>query len=332
MITLLLTAVAVLAISYVVWKHFTTRAYRAKPKDIRDTVLFTGASKGIGFSLAKLFVRDGFNLIMVARNQDDLEQARNDLSKFNPRVQIHYIMKDLGTNENAPQEIFDEVTTEHSYRDLRITHLVNDAGLCLRGEFLEIPLERQLAMSNLLATSYLKMCFLWGNYWKNHPSQTTRRILNVSSIGGVLPTPFLAAYCAAKHYTHALSIALSDEFQKHNISVTSLCPGYTMTPAIPKAGLEHTLQFATNNYDSSDRVAVVGYYAMMHAHRYVVVGWMNNVIYWMYNSLWPLSFYLKFMKLFGSTDVQQLKPSKFINEGFAVNRGNEREMIAPSQQ
>eukprot|EP01097_Dermamoeba_algensis_P010936 TRINITY_DN8308_c0_g1_i1.p1 TRINITY_DN8308_c0_g1~~TRINITY_DN8308_c0_g1_i1.p1 ORF type:complete len:335 (+),score=46.22 TRINITY_DN8308_c0_g1_i1:145-1149(+) len=321
-------------LSYVVWKHFVTASFRAKPnKDQRDTCLITGASKGIGYNLARLFVRDGFNLIMVARNEDDLKAAKLDFEKLNPKIQIHYIIKDLGTNENAPEEILDEVTTNKKYKDLRINHLVNDAGLCLRGEFLEIPLDRQLAMSNLLSTSYLKMCHLWGNYWKSHSENTSqKRILNVSSIGGVLPTPFLASYCAAKHYTHALSLCLSDELRKYNISVTSLCPGYTMTPAIPKAGLEHTMMFKTNSYDSSERVAAVGYYATMHGHRYVVVGWMNNVIRWMQSAIVPYCLFFPFIKLIGSADVEESTPGKLIEKGFSVNRGNENDVVEPSKQ
>lgn len=139
---MLLSILAFCLVIYMIYKAISVHFFRVIPnRDGRDTCIITGPTYGIGKELAKLFVRDGINLIMIARSEEELQKVRQEFHVGIKKVKIFIIAKDL-QDENAPQQIFDMITTGEEYRDLRFKYLVNNAGFCLRGEFLEIPLDR----------------------------------------------------------------------------------------------------------------------------------------------------------------------------------------------
>jgi len=336
----------IFTLSYMLYQTIIEKTFSITPNpDRKDTVLITGASKGIGKEIAKLFVRDGVNLIMASRDLQDMEDAKQEFLKINSKVQIFTIQADFGTDDNAPQRVFDQVTTSSQYTNLRLKYLVNNAGVCLRGQFLEIPLDRQLAMVNLLTVSYTKMCYLFGNYFgklideqkrSNEGRVETYRILNTASIGGVLLSPLMATYSAAKHYTHAFSMAFGEEalcrYDGH-LTVTSLCPGFTDSDAIPKAGLDKTNAFTMKMNDETIRVGRVAYKAMMKGWRYAIVGWGNNLMVWLQRAILPFKWTFKFLEFGNSdTDATLEHPEMLLKRGYVVKHGNEHEHIDPKDQ
>ena len=93
--------------------------------------LVTGASSGIGYELAKLFAKDGKNLVVVARSQDKLEELKEEIEKkYGTSVKV--LTKDL-SDSKAPQEIFSELESE----DINVDVLVNNAGFTVYGMFSE---------------------------------------------------------------------------------------------------------------------------------------------------------------------------------------------------
>src|SRR3954462_12072943 len=118
---------------------------------LKKTALITGASGGIGYELAKLFARDRYDLILVARSKEKLEQLAGELSKkYGTSARI--ILKDLAS-PSAPQEIFDEV----QQASIKVDVLVNNAGYAIYGKFTETDLNDELNMMqvNMLTLTHL---------------------------------------------------------------------------------------------------------------------------------------------------------------------------------
>jgi hypothetical protein len=185
-----------------------------------ETVLVTGASSGIGLELARCFAADKSHLVLVARNTAAMETLAAELRRQHG-VEIHIITADLAQPE-SPQRIFHELQGRGTVVDV----LVNNAGFGLHGSFAELPLARQLEIVqvNIAALVALTGWFL--------PGMVARRrggVLNVGSVAGFLPGPFMAIYYASKAFVASFSEALFEELRGTGVSVTNLCPGPTET-------------------------------------------------------------------------------------------------------
>ena len=168
----------------------------------RETVLITGASSGIGLELARLFAKDGANLILVARRQELLDALAAELREQH-RVEVRVLIADL-SRADAPDEIV-RTLTEWA---MEIDVLVNNAGFGARGSFTELDLNRQMDMVrvNVNAPTHLARLLL--------PGMISRRrggILNVASMAGFQPGPYMAIYYATKAYLLSFSEALAEE-------------------------------------------------------------------------------------------------------------------------
>lgn len=183
-----------------------------------ETVLVTGASSGIGLELAKCFAAEKCNLVLVARNIEALEKLAAGLRRQHG-IEALIIGADLARSE-SPQKICDEVKV----KGITVDILVNNAGFGLHGGFGELPLGRQLEIIqvNVTALTALTGLFL--------PGMVQRRrggILNVGSVAGFLPGPYMAIYYASKAFVESFSQALFEELRGSGVSVTNLCPGAT---------------------------------------------------------------------------------------------------------
>jgi uncharacterized protein len=184
--------------------------------------LVTGASRGIGKCFAQALAKRSWDLILVARNLEALDQLAAELSgAFGIRVET--IASDL-TAAGAAAKLR-AVTAE---RRLEVTLLVNNAGFGSRGEFSKLPPEEQSNMVrlNALALTELTHHFL--------PAMTARRngaIINVSSTAAFQPMPYAAIYAATKAFVTSFSMALAEEVRNQGVTVVTLCPGRTRTPS-----------------------------------------------------------------------------------------------------
>jgi short-subunit dehydrogenase len=183
-----------------------------------ETVLVTGASSGIGLELAKCFAADKSNLVLVARNLAAMETLAGELRRAH-KIEVHIISADLAQPESS-QKIFEELKG----RGIAVDVLVNNAGFGLHGAFAELPLARQLEIIqvNIAALVALTGLLL--------PAMVQRRrggILNVGSVAGFLPGPYMAVYYASKAFVQSFSEALFEELRGTGVSVTNLCPGPT---------------------------------------------------------------------------------------------------------
>lgn len=175
-------------------------------------VLITGASSGIGRDISREFAKIGYDLILVARNVDKLNEVKNSIQNVN----VEIIQMDLSIYENC-KKLYEQVGDN-------IYILVNNAGFGVCGKFdnTELNKEIELINTNIIAVHTLTKLFLQGMKKKNKGY-----ILNVASIAGFMPGPLMATYYASKSYVVKLSESIREELRKDksNVKISILCPG-----------------------------------------------------------------------------------------------------------
>lgn len=234
-----------------------------------DTALITGASKGIGFHLAREFAAHGHPLILVAPNSEELETAAAEI-RAEHGVTVRTIAQDL-TESHAADNIFEQLQAENVTIDV----LVNNAGQGFRGQAWEIPLEHDIAMVRLNIEAVLRLTKLF------LPPMVQRgrgRVLNVASVAGFEPGPLLAVYHASKAFVLSWSEALAIELEDTELTVTALCPGATDTDFFPKADMEGARIFQKGSVMAPQDVAKAGYEGLMKKELFVVPGGVNKAL------------------------------------------------------
>lgn len=172
--------------------------------------LITGASSGIGKDMARYLSKLGYDLAIVARNNEQLEQLKKELE-----TNVEVIAMDLSNKENC-YKLHEQVQN--------IDILVNNAGFGEFGEFVETDLEKEIS---LIQTNITALHILTKLYLKDMVKENKGYILNVASIAGFMPGPLMATYYASKNYVVALTRAIKKELKKmkSDVKVSLLCPG-----------------------------------------------------------------------------------------------------------
>jgi short-subunit dehydrogenase len=234
------------------------------------TALITGASSGIGLELAKLFARDGYDLVLVARRREKLEALGAELGQRHG-IRFRVIAADLA-DPAAPAEIMRQVGAASVTVDV----LVNNAGFGELGAFVKTDLDTagRMIEVNVTALTALTKLFLPGML-----ARRRGRILNVASTAGFAPGPLMAVYYATKAYVISLSEALAEELRGSGVSVTVLCPGPTLTEFQEVAHMQSTRLFRLPGVVmSGESVAMAGYAGLMRGKRMVVPGLFQSSV------------------------------------------------------
>ena len=237
--------------------------------------LITGASAGIGAELARLFARDGWELVLVARSRDGLEKVGRELAQTHG-TRCHVVPADLA-DPAAPQAIYDAVQA----LGVEVSALVNNAGFGLLGTFVDTGREpptdlgRELEMLqvNVVALTHLSKLFL--------PAMVKRGrgyLMNVASTAAFQPGPLMAVYYASKAYVLSFSEALSVELAGTGVTATALCPGPTRTEFQAAAKMESSRLFRAPHVMTAADVAEAGYNAMRAGKSSIVTGAVNRVM------------------------------------------------------
>jgi uncharacterized protein len=214
--------------------------------------LITGASSGIGYELAKIFAKDGKNIVVVARSREQLEDLKREIeNKHGTKVKV--LAKDL-SDPKAPPEIFSELEKERIYIDV----LVNNAGFGVYGMFLETDLREELDMIQVNDASLIHLTKL---FLKGMVRDKSGYILNAASLCAFLPTPMEAVYCSTKAFVLHFSEALANELQGTGVSVTCLCVGLARTGFQKRAHMENC-KVAKRKMMDAATVAEAGYKAL----------------------------------------------------------------------
>lgn len=229
--------------------------------------LITGGTSGIGYELARLFAKDNCNLILVARNENNLKQAAAEIQEGS-EVAIHTIAADL-FNPGAAKEVYDKVKS----LGVTVEYLVNDAGQGEWGRFFKTDLNREI---DLVQLNIISLMSLTKYYLQEMMERNSGRILQLASSLAKAPTPYMAVYAASKAFVLSFSEALVKELEDSEVTVTTLLPGATDTDFFHKAKAESTVTYKeTTLYDPAE-VAKAGYDAMMSGDATVQPGLKNK--------------------------------------------------------
>jgi uncharacterized protein len=243
-------------------------------KPIKTYTLITGGSEGIGFELAKQFARNGHDLILVARDEQQLYAAKNELEQAGAEVII--MAKDLFDAETA-FEVYEEVKA----KNLTVDILVNNAGQGVYGLFEETDIRRELAIIQLNISSLTVLTKL---FLQDMLERGEGKILNVSSIASKTPGPWQSVYHGTKAFVQSFSEAVRSEVKDKGITITTLLPGATDTDFFNKADMlaSKIVQDQDKLADPAD-VAKDGYEALMKGDDKVISGFKNKAMVAMSN-------------------------------------------------
>jgi len=218
----------------------------------------TGASSGIGLELARIFARNGYDLMVVAEDAG-IENAAQSLRAEG--AQVDAVQVDLATLDGM-ESLCRRIDEGRRPVDV----LALNAGIGVGGAFLEHDIADELRLINLniVSTVYVAKHVLRAMAERNEG-----RVLFTSSIAAESPQPFLATYAASKAFVQSFAEAIRNELKDTNIVVTALQPGATETNFFNRAQLQDTALAAAEKMDPAE-VARAGYEALMQGKDHVV--------------------------------------------------------------
>jgi short-subunit dehydrogenase len=236
--------------------------------DKKKYALITGATSGFGFEFAKLFAKDGYNLVLVARAEDKLLEISNDLTQ-EFIIEVLPISKDLFKPSSA-----EEIHAELKSKGIVIDVLVNDAGQGEHGTFIEYDLARDIDMIQLNVTSLVCLTKL---FLRDMVTRNEGKILQVASLLGKYPTPLMSVYAATKAFVISFTEGLIQELKETKVTLTALLPGASDTDFFHKAGGEDSTTYREEELSKPEKVAQDGFDALMRGESRVVSGFKNKM-------------------------------------------------------
>jgi len=233
----------------------------------KQTALITGASAGLGREYARLFAKDSHDLVLVARRRDRLDELASELTAAH-KTTCMVIAADLAA-AGACQQIADQVQAAGRSIDF----LVNNAGFGKRGAFAQSDRRSQLEMIDVNVRALVELTHL---FLPGMLERKQGRILNIASIAGFVPGPFMATYYASKAFVVSFTEALASELVGTGVTTTASCPGPTATEFGDVAGSSKSNLFKRSVADAVS-VARHGYRAMLAGTVVAIPGLQNKL-------------------------------------------------------
>ena len=231
--------------------------------------LVTGASRGIGRALALLLAQRGYDLLLVARSEDQLTALAQEVGAKYER-QARVLVLDLAALGAA-----ETVATWAQQQTDQLAVLVNNAGYGLWGRFEQLGLAEQQNMLQLNMALPVALTHLLLPALHRVPQAY---VLHVASTAAYQAVPSLALYAASKAFLLSFSRGLRYELKSSNISVTCLCPGATTTSFADRAGMGAELKATANKVSmTAEAVAEAAVAGLLAGEAEVVPGVLNKV-------------------------------------------------------
>jgi uncharacterized protein len=232
------------------------------------TALITGASGGYGREFSRLFSRDGWDLVVVARGAPALEAMADEIRRETSR-RVLVVTADLA-RDGAADDVFERVRAA----GVEVGALVNNAGFATYGAFAQTALGPEV---DELHVNVVTLTHLTKRLLPPMIAAKDGYVLNVASSAAFAPGPYQAVYYASKAYVLHFSEALSIELQGTGVSATAFCPGATATGFQSRAGIPKTRLFRRGGADVAV-LARTGYRAMLARKALVVPGFSNMLL------------------------------------------------------
>ena len=198
--------------------------------------LITGASSGMGLDMANYLLKLGYDIFAVSKDKEKLERVYKNCKN------VKTIDIDL-TKEKNCIKLYDMLKNEN------IDVLINNAGFGDAGNFSETDLEKELNMIDLNIRAYHILTKL---FLRDFIKRDYGRILNVASMAGFMPGPYMATYYATKSYVVNLSLAIYEELKrdKSNVKISIFCPGPVKTNFDKVANVKFNMMQLDSEYAS----------------------------------------------------------------------------------
>jgi uncharacterized protein len=237
----------------------------------RPLALVTGASRGIGYELAKQFAENGHDLVITAKDPVGLDQAARTLpggDAAGDGDRITVVAADL----TAPQDV------ERLYAAVKalgrpVDVLAANAGVGVGGDFTETDLEAELKLIDLNVRSQVHLIKL---VVRDMVRRGSGKVLITSSAASLMPGPFEAVYAASKAFLRSFGEAIRNELSDKGVGVTVLMPGPTETGFFRRAGMDDT-PVGHARKDNPANVAKAAFKALMANQHHVVTGLRTKV-------------------------------------------------------
>ena len=229
------------------------------------TVLITGASSGIGREFAEIYAEKGYNLVITARRKEKLKEIKE---KY-PDVKVDMIVCDLSLSE-SPDYLYETIKASGTLIDI----LINNAGFGLFGEFKDTDPAKEEEMIDLNIQALVKMTKL---FMKDMVERNSGKILNVASMAAFQPGPLMSVYYATKAFVLSFSQAVRNELRNTNVTISTLCPGPTVTEFEKSAELGNSKLFSTMKPVSARDVALIGYRGLEENKSVIIPGFINKL-------------------------------------------------------
>ena len=242
----------------------------------RPLALITGASSGIGAIFARQMAARGYDLVLVARRRDRLEQEARAIQDGHP-VQVEILPADLTRDVDL------KAVEERIAAAPNLELLVNNAGFGIAGRFFSLPLEGQDQMHRLhvLAPMRLMHAALQGMVARKRGS-----IINVSSVSGFGQNPGSVSYSATKTWMSSFTEGIYMELQSIGspVRVQALCPGFTLSE------FHDTMSFDRSPipawmWMSTDEVVDASLRALDRGQLFVIPGWRYRLLVFVMRAL-----------------------------------------------
>ncbi len=234
----------------------------------QKVALITGASRGIGAAYARALAAQGYSLFLTARDQVRLNTLRQELEASDGiRVWVRPLDLALPT---AVQELYDSAAAlEHP-----VSLLINNAGFGWYGDFSNMSFQQiqDMLQVHIQVTTLCTRLFL-GDMIKRREGT----IINVASIAGFIPIPYMSLYAATKSYIIALSEGVAREVAGKGVRIQVCCPGYTETAFHDRAGHR---PYHIISGESAQAVVSQSLAALQSSKIRVTIGWSGRVARW----------------------------------------------------
>ncbi|MDR6998343.1 SDR family oxidoreductase [Neobacillus niacini] len=233
-----------------------------------ETVLITGATKGIGLEFAKVFAGNRYNLVLVARDAALLEQQAETFKK-DFGVEVETFAGDLSSHTT--------VDSLHMYlksKGIDTDILINNAGAGGLGLMTELDIQKEIGylQLNMISLTYLTKLIA-----DEMVKRKKGKILNIASTAAFQPTPGMAMYGASKSYVLSFTEAIAEELKGTGVQVCALCPPSTKTPLTEQLATTGTKLFIKDLMDPH-AVARFGFEGLMKNKKVIIPGFKNKLM------------------------------------------------------
>ena len=228
--------------------------------------LVTGASSGIGKEMAYLLAEEKYDLILVARREKLLNEVRDDIvHKYG--VDVHVLSIDVSLGY---KDIYDYCIN----RKIVVDILINNAGFGYYGRCLEADEKVYEKMIDLNNKALVALCQLFG---KDMAKRHKGHILNVASVAGFMPGPYMSVYYASKAFVLNYTLGLRQELKKEGVGVSALCPAPTASEFWDVAGVKGSSVYSLFSR-TSKQAARTGMKCIKYNQPYMIDGLLYKLM------------------------------------------------------